>query len=264
MSVVTGHQAIVAPDGRTVSSGVDLLVGMPLYSRLFCDVYQHEEIALMQQETHHGANYNVLGNIDYKTGPDIATNRNTLVSWARQRKAKYLLMIDSDITLIPKTAAVDLLWHMQKGRQVVGGLYHGKTMPFWPRAGNFNCTTGLPECLGDITPDKGGTDIHVDWVGAGFIMIDMKVFDLIDHCEESFMYYGAMNRMPYFHEVFLTDPATGIVHKLKEYLGFCLKLRQLGVNVYVDTKVQLSHRDIAQYGTPHYLAIQEQKAAVSA
>ncbi len=162
----------------------------------------------------------------YTTGE----NRNYSVVQAEKNGSDYLLFIDDDMTFLPNSLE-ELLAHKV---DVVGVNSYSRCLP-------LSSTVGLMNANGEyMSPDK-----HTEWemqipptlfkayfVGAGIMLIDMKVFARIEK--------------PYF--VFTTDENGQIVNGEDGY--FCDKVKKAGMEVWCDPEIQVGHLGEYEFKRP--------------
>jgi len=160
--------------------------------------------------------------LKFKRGPYIDHNRMGLVDLAREEKATHLMFIDTDVTFAPW--AIEQLVEHEK--MVVGANYNFKTlsppgakelgvMPLvklWNEEGNPKNIT-----MEDLPP----TLFKAYSVPAGFMLVEMKVFDLIGH--------------PYFANTWEGLKYTG------EDVHFCEQVGKAGIEIWCDPTILIGH-----------------------
>lgn len=163
-------------------------------------------------------------------GYHIGENRAYCVVQAQRNKSDYLLFIDDDMTF-PDYTLDQLLSHE---KDVVGVNSYSRCLP-------PSSTVGLMDKEGKyMHPDK-----HTAWamkipeglfeayfVGAGVMLIDMKVFDKLEK--------------PYFP--FTSDENGMIIHG--EDGSFCAKVREAGMKVWCDSSLEIGHVGEYVYQAP--------------
>jgi glycosyltransferase involved in cell wall biosynthesis len=168
----------------------------------------------------------VVAERGYTTGE----NRNYSVVQAEKNGSDYLLFIDDDMTFLPSTLE-ELLAHEV---DVVGVNSYSRCLP-------LSSTVGLMDKEGKyMSPDN-----HTAWemriptklfkayfVGAGIMLIDMKVFKKIEK--------------PYF--VFTTDENGQIVNGEDGY--FCDKVKKAGMEVWCDPEIEVGHLGEYEFKKP--------------
>jgi GT2 family glycosyltransferase len=177
--------------------------------------------------THKDIDFHVLV---AERGYTIAENRNYCVIQAQRNNSDYLLFIDDDM-VFPKDTLEKLMSHKVG---VVGVNSYSRCLP--PAS-----TVGLMDAKGQyMHPDK-----HTAWqmqiptepficyfVGAGVMLINMKVFDDI--------------KAPYF--AFTTDKKGQVVNG--EDGTFCDKARKVGFDIWCDPTIKIGHLGEFEYGKP--------------
>lgn len=165
-----------------------------------------------------GVNFHILvANRGYHVGE----NRSYCVEQAKRNGSEYLLFIDDDMVFPPDT--LERLHHRKK--DVIGVNSYSRCLP-------LSSTVGLM--------DKDGKYMHPDmhsaiemripdtlfkayFVGAGVMLINMKVFDKIEK--------------PYFP--FVSDDNGMIIHG--EDGSFCEKVKKAGIDIWCDPLVKVGH-----------------------
>lgn len=164
-------------------------------------------------------------------GYTVAENRNYCVVQAQRNQSDYLLFIDDDMTF-PKDTLEKLLAH---GKEVIGVNSYSRILP-------LSSTVGLQ--------DKDGKYMHPDYhmpfemkipeelfkayfVGCGVCLIDMKVFGKI--------------KKPYFEfTTYKTGELKGMVEHGEDG-NFCRKVKEVGVDVWVDPTIPIGHLGEYEY-----------------
>ena len=160
-------------------------------------------------------------------GYTIAEQRNYIVVQATRNNSDYLLMIDDDMTFLENT--LEQLLSRQK--DVIGVNSYSRCLP-------LSSTVGLMDKDGKyMHPDK-----HTAWecqipsyifkayfVGAGIMLIDMKVFKKI--------------KKPYFS--FEADDNGMIIHG--EDGSFCARVLDAGLDVWCEPEVYVTHLGEYEY-----------------
>ena len=151
---------------------------------------------------------------------DVARNR--LVRDAREAGCRELLFLDSDV-LIPSDAIPKL---QSAQLPIVSGLY-------WSKKGCPGIWKSAPggQAYQPITQWPGGGLIEVDAVGAGCLLIDVRVFDVLDKMG-----------LPWF-EWQIKDPADQ-AGKFSEDFAFGRYAAQAGFKIYCHTGVLCYHEHL--------------------
>lgn len=163
-------------------------------------------------------------------GYTISENRNYCVVQAQKNGSDYLFFVDDDM-LFPADTLTRLLAH---NKEVIGVNSYSRCLP-------PSSTVGLMDSKGKyMHPDK-----HTAWemvvpsglfkayfVGAGVLLIDMKVFSAIES--------------PYFE--FTYDTNGQVVNG--EDGTFCAKVQQARMDVWCDGSIPIGHIGEYTYGKP--------------
>ena len=146
----------------------------------------------------------------------IVTARREIVQGAQKAHADYLLFIDSDMHF-----ERDLLKRLLADKKdVVGAYYHQRSMPLLPTARIKDKDTGIyrvPEVY-EMAYDK---PFECDAVGAGCMLIDMKVFTVIEK--------------PWF--AYIDDEK----YPMGEDVWFCQQVKKAGFSVWCDPTLSVKH-----------------------
>lgn len=159
--------------------------------------------------------------------------REQLVKSAKERGATHLLFVDSDQTF-PKDLIRRLLgWELP----VVACNVATKQIPVQPTARLQGDTVG-----GEILYSNGQNGIEQVWrVGTGVMMLDMKVFDIIES--------------PYFSMYW----DEGVQQYRGEDWVLCEKLEEAGIPIFVDhsTSLKIGHCGLQIFTHDHIVTKQE-------
>lgn len=162
------------------------------------------------------------------SGMPIDVARNVFVKNARQLKAKYLLYMDSDVLPV-RNDWIKLLMDAQE--PIISGLYYSKKghPGIWLKnhADPPDKQTYSPVTAGY----SHGSIIEVDAVGAGALLIDMRVFDVIDK---------VLGPQPYFLWQW-PDPENVQPGQKSEDFYFCDLAQRAGFSILCHTGVELFH-----------------------
>ncbi len=144
--------------------------------------------------------------------------RNTLVEIALKENFKYLLFLDSDMR-VPNNTIFRLMEH---NKPIVAGYFFSRSGVHHPCA--FRWSDDLKGLVSVFEPNSGL--IEVDAVGMACTLIDTRVFrDL----ENPWFEWGKYN------------DATGKREYFGEDIAFCLKAREKGYKIFVDTDLVIRH-----------------------
>jgi len=163
---------------------------------------------------------------EFVRGYDCASARNNIMTLAKELKADYLMMVDSDVT-VPKDALLNLMEH---DVEVVMGYYAHRdksivtTKTNVCKRGEFNYTNQYyGEELHSLAND-GRILERVHGGGMGCILIKSTVYNRIPY--------------PWFDWVNYRDVNHSL---LSEDLYFCEVCREWKVKIYCDTRVSCGH-----------------------
>lgn len=153
-------------------------------------------------------------------GYTIAENRNYAVIQAQKNNSSHILFIDDDM-VFPFDTLERLLAH---GREIVGVNSYSRILPLSSTVALLDENGGLqrPE---DVAFPKPLPDklFECFGVGAGVLLIDMEVFDVIEK--------------PWFHFEALSSGKISI----GEDGWFCMQARKAGFNIYCDPSLPIGH-----------------------
>lgn len=165
-------------------------------------------------------------NVHGTSGLPIDVARNSCVKYARKNGAKYLLFLDSDVVPARRDWIRGLLEMQQP---IVSGLY-------WSKKGHPGIWRLHEGSYAPITGFTPGAIVDVDAVGAGALLIDMRVFDELDK----------LGKKPYF--VWEIDDLENIEHKKGEDFHFCRLAKEAGFNIFVNTSIEMYHEQNIAWG----------------
>jgi len=149
--------------------------------------------------------------------------RNDLVLQALQDGCTHILMMDTD-QIYPDVKMIEKL--LAHKLPVVGAKVHRRYPPFDPIL--LRGKLGELEPVSDEDILKGGL-VKVDATGCGCVLYDMSVFDDIEY--------------PWFE---LTKGENGA--PIGEDIGFCMKLKERGIDIYVDCSIDVRHLALMAVG----------------
>lgn len=160
---------------------------------------------------------------EFKIDTYIEKARNELVWQAVNEGATHLMMIDSDMVFAPD--AIDHLVDQEK--DIIGGLYFGR---MHPKSLAFHIN---PDgTVRNIDPKKETGIFEVDFVGTGFLLMNINVFKTIDPPWFKFSYEP---------EAFGINPTGNVAPALGEDAYFCLNAKKHGFKVWCDSTIELGH-----------------------
>lgn len=167
--------------------------------------------------------------IHFKLDTSIEKARNELVRDAVASKATHLMFVDSDMVF--PTHAIDQMVDRQK--DIIGGVYYGR---MHPKAMAYTLDENRKNIEIDLkNVDKKGL-LEADFIGTGFMLINMKVFEKL---EPPFFHFS------YDYERF---GFTGNdLAPIGEDTYFCYTAKQAGFKIWVDTTFELGHVGMHTY-----------------
>lgn len=174
--------------------------------------------------------------ISVASGPRVAHARNEIVrTFLDTTTAEWLLMVDADVVFNLSHIDRVLAQADRSKRPVVSGLYFGGG-----RSGTmFPLIYRLARWEGEAEPPEDWTPVEVvedypeglcrcDAVGAGFLLMHRKVLERMGNR------YG--DPAPWFLE--------GSVYRglsFGEDWAFCMRLKEMGIELYIDTSIVVGH-----------------------
>lgn len=174
--------------------------------------------------------------IHNKRGSILGSMRQSIVDTAIKHDSTHLLFIDSDQTF-PSDLAHRLLAHE---KEVIGCNIATKTIPANPTARAFS-KAGKPE--GEfVMSDVNSPPLERVWrLGTGIMLIDLSIFKK----------YHKLQRRPWFDQPWQKE--------CDAYMGedwyFCKRLREAGVDIWVDHKLSLEIGHVGSFNYGHDLVI---------
>ena len=166
----------------------------------------------------------------------IADARNSLVQQALDEGCSHLLMLDTD-QVYPADTLKKLLSHK---KDVCGVRVHRRWMPFDPiflrgNIGKYKSVSEDEMYSGDLIP--------VDATGTGCLLFDMDVFLKVAH---PWFEFGLNNGKP-----------------VGEDINFCSKARQAGIEIFVDTSIEVGHLTTMQVNKSLHQICKKMKSNMS-
>lgn len=178
-----------------------------------------------------------IGQIDFVVNDSLVCRaRNTLAARFLRSEYQWLLFLDVDLLFRPEHIARLWIHATKHDRKVVCGLYALKKL-----APRFVCNW-----IKGCTPDENGA-VKVSESGTGCMLIHRSVFETMrDKMPE--IAYTVDSNHPNAGKVewdfFGVGPykyASGLVRYLSEDWMFCQRARDLGIDVWADTRIQIRH-----------------------
>lgn len=159
-------------------------------------------------------------------GSLLPNQRQQCVDEAMERQTDYLLCLDSDM-VFPQDALCQLMAH---DVDAVSGMYFKKTPPFYTVCAQYDPDKETMNMIMDWEEDSM---FEVDGTGGGFLLVKTSVLRGISR--PHFMPYATKN-----HEIMGEDYA------------FCLKLKEAGFKLWLDSSLQLQHIGEYPFGVHDY------------
>ncbi len=172
------------------------------------------------------AGYDVM----FATASPLPVARNAALRGAREQGYKAVLFVDSDMVFVPEhvRALLDVVETHPNTWIVSARYYNREPGNHKPHAytrvgeGQYRAVQGTP-ALGQLEP--------VDYSGAGFLYIDLRILDSIPE--------------PWFDH--------GVARGEDAY--FCLKAKEYGVQTWYYPYVTVGHVGTTMYSDPQYEAV---------
>jgi GT2 family glycosyltransferase len=152
----------------------------------------------------------------------IYKSRNDLSDMAVQSGADYMLWLDSDV-VFPSTLMVDLMADMEKGYDMISGIYHMRRPPFKPVIWKTLKQGLIPSENVNEDWDDYPRDEVFEIAGCGFGCVMLRVSMLQTIVDK-------------YHELFSPLPGYG------EDLSFCVRARSCGFKIHCDPRIQIGHK----------------------
>lgn len=162
---------------------------------------------------------------------DISVVRNHIVRQALECDRTHLLTMDTD-QVYPTDTVTKLVSHAERGLRFVGAKVHRRYPPFDPvlyRGEDPDHYTFVPE-----EEWKSGELIRVDAMGHACAIMDIDIFLEMEY--------------PWFE----SDHRTEADRRMGEDIRFCHKLRKMGVELWVDTSIKVSHLALMEVDDAFY------------
>jgi len=163
--------------------------------------------------------------------------RNALAKQAVDEGFDRVLWLDSDMVFEPKTL-LKLTKHIENGKEFVCGIYFKRKPPFTPTIYSLvavgQTEQGLPVPRADAYLDYPRDDVF-EIAGCGFGAV-MVTTDLINRVANEF-------GLPF-------SPVLG----LGEDLSFCFKAKQLGAQLWCDSRIKVGHTGFGTITEETYLS----------
>jgi hypothetical protein len=160
-----------------------------------------------------------------RSGPQMEEGRNLLITKFLDTGAEWLLSVDTDMVFDHDSAERLLATADETGVRLVGGLCFGINKEFGQFPTMYRTIDGMPHVLFN---ELEGI-VSVDATGAAFTLTHRSLF--VDHKREG--------PHPWFHRRHVPATDTHPEGILGEDLSWCWHLRSEGVDIVVDTSVEV-------------------------
>ena len=175
--------------------------------------------------------------ISLRSGPRIASARNSLVRTFLTTDAEWLWMLDTDMVFQPHTLDRLLDAANAKRRPIMGALCFGGARggvvyPTIYRLRQPDEDHGPVECIRDYPPD---TILQVDATGCACLLVHRSVLERIAGAARPDGTLCFPEPAPWFSESVYRQ------HEFGEDWSFCLRAAQLGIPVHVHTGIRIGH-----------------------
>jgi hypothetical protein len=194
-----------------------IAIGIPHYDMFTWDAVQ--SLLFMVKKTNHAMH------IIAEKSPYIHKSRNAAFKEAQNVGADYLLMVDCDMSY-PDNALQKLI---DLDKDVASGMYYKRPFPHYPLAYEW---TGKEDDVHRNIVDIPEEPFKIDSVGTGFMLISKRVLDL--WTPDVYAEHGK----PFSHKTY--DDGLG-GETIGEDTSFCMRCRDLGIEVWVDPTIELGH-----------------------
>lgn len=185
-----------------------------------------------------------IGQLEFIVNDSLVSRaRNTLVARFLESDMQWLLFLDVDLEFQPEHIARLWLHATKENRKIVCGIYAMKKLA--PRF--------VANWIKGEEPDKNGA-VKVSESGTGCMLIHRSVFEKMRAAMPEIAYSTDSNHaggpMKTEWDFFAVGPykyPSGLVRYLSEDWMFCQRARDLGFDVWADTKIQIRHMGTLVY-----------------
>lgn len=176
---------------------------------------------------------NPVRQIQYLNGDSLVSRaRNKIAERFLASECEYLMFIDNDILFQPE----DIAMLRSYERDIVGGTYLKKTLPYQPVANSY---------LG--TCEQSGL-YEMAEIGTGFMMIKRSTFEkIIELHGESLSYRPENDESKGVYYDFFRVGVNDDGRYLSEDYFFCELARKCGLKVWLDPAILVKHKGHATY-----------------
>lgn len=203
--------------------------------------------------------HHIAAHITVGSGPRIAEGRSQVVEGFLFGEATqgcdWLMLVDYDMTFEADAIEQLLLTALEHNAQIVGGLCFagGFTDRVFPTLYHFTQEADgevSTEPVEDYPLDQA---VQVGATGAAFLLVHRSV---LAKMLQTFGTQPNGNPNPY---PWFIEGMTAAGRPYGEDVAFCMRASQLGIKVYVDTRVKVGHRKMRELNETLYL---ERQAAI--
>jgi hypothetical protein len=224
---------------------INLFIVVPCYAgQLYAECVQ----SLLNLSTQL-ARENLLHQVRFQSGSNIATSRNELAAEFLQTDGTHLLFCDAD-SEFPSEAVAEML---RADKDIISLCFAGKSLD-WDRACEAAqlgvsapelSAAAVPVIEGDVIAAIMSPPFQVPFVGFGLCLIKRQVFELLKSVCDTYTRYKTNDKGWAFFGPII-DPATNYL--LSEDYSFCLRANKVGIRPYF-----LSTHRTVHHGTHGYV-----------
>lgn len=192
---------------------------------------------LMHDVAHHERIVRRGAVIDLQSGPRVAEARSQVIDIYAEKYAQHapwLLFIDTDMVFEPDAVERLLAEADPREAPIVGGLCFAGSYAtrLFPTLYRLTDTQGRMDRINDYPEGM----CQVDATGAAFLLVHRDVLSTMQ-TKYGRLKNGKRNRYPWFVEGILAPD--GMAYG--EDIAFCLRARELGIPIHVNTTVKVGH-----------------------
>lgn len=222
-----------APYPQSIPQDQQIFLALPTYGAQMTQPFTVALIETLQTTP-------FIGQIDFVVNDSLVSRaRNTLAARFLASKYQWMLFLDVDLLFRPEHIARLWLHGVKHNRKLVCGLYALKKL-----APRFVCNW-----LAGEKPDENGA-VKVGESGTGCMLIHRSVFETMRDKMPQIEFTvdtnhpSAGNKEWDFFAVGPYKYPSGLVRYLSEDWMFCQRWRDLGGDVWADTKIQIKHMGV--------------------
>ena len=165
--------------------------------------------------------------VSFRAGAPFDVARNAACTDALQNGFQWLMFLDDDVVAPPDTFAR----LSQSNHDIVSGLYYRRQEPICPVAMTMDAD-GKSTWVTQWNPPN--SIVEVDLVGAGCLLIHRRVLERV--------------QSPWFTWEIGRDDVPKTRSAMSEDFAFCMKAKQAGFKVHLDTSIRCEHVGLGQSG----------------